>query len=68
MRNAGAPIERARLARLCRRFERGSGDAPGSGLGLAIAHTIAERSGGALALRSPAGGGADGFEASLRLP
>lgn len=68
VRNASSPISPEALARLRRRFERGATSASGSGLGLAIVETILSQVGGELTLRSPAAGGADGFEAVVRLP
>lgn len=64
--NAGPIMPAERLAGLPRRFvSHGSG---GSGLGLSIVQTIADQLGGRLALRSPASGRQDGFEAQLSLP
>jgi two-component system OmpR family sensor kinase len=66
--NAGAIVPPEKLPELMKRFARGDTEAIGSGLGLSIVETIARQSGGSLALRSPASGRADGFEAVLRLP
>lgn len=65
--SSGPPLPPERLAGLAGRFVR-HGSARGSGLGLAIVRTVAEQSGGTLALHSPARGREDGFEAVLRLP
>lgn len=66
--NDGAVVPPDTLARLTRRFERGSGSADGSGLGLAIVNAVAQRIGTALRLASPRTGQDSGFEATLRLP
>ena len=65
--NDGPVVPPERLASLTRRFERAGALAAGAGLGLAIVEMIVQQSGGSLALRSPASGRADGFEAVLRL-
>lgn len=64
-----APVVSAEvLERLTHRFERGAASGEGSGLGLAIVATIADRTGGALRLSSPAPGKQSGFSAELQLP
>jgi signal transduction histidine kinase len=66
VRNAGAAIAPADLARLTEPFERlQRGAAPGTGLGLSIVRAIAESHGGRLVLDAPAGGG---LVARLALP
>lgn len=65
--NDGAPMDADALARIRRPFERGETMAGGTGLGLAIAAAIAQGSGCALELMSPARGRDGGFEAVLRL-
>jgi two-component system OmpR family sensor kinase len=64
--NAGPVVPPERLAALTRRFV--SGDRGGFGIGLSIVQAIAGQLGGSLALRSPASGRPDGFEAILTLP
>lgn len=66
--NDGPVVPPETLARLTARFERGTASAEGSGLGLAIVAAIAERLGSPLTLTSPRPGGAQGFEAAIRLP
>ena len=63
--NAAAVVRPEVLARLTRRFERGTTTSQGAGLGLAIADVIARGAGGRLVLRSPAAGRSDGFEAAF---
>lgn len=65
--NGGPVVAAETLARIRRRFERGTTEASGAGLGLAIADLIADSAGAALDLRSPASGDVDGFEAVVRL-
>ena len=67
VRNEGAVVPPAQLAKLTERFERAGAAAPGAGLGLAIVEMILAQSGGRLTLHSPAPGRSDGFEAVLRL-
>ena len=66
--NSSPVVPEAVLARLTKRFERGTSDVRGSGLGLAIAEAIMIGAGGEFRLRSPATGRKDGFEAVVRLP
>lgn len=66
--NDSAIVPADTLARLTRRFERGSGGADGSGLGLAIVNAVAQRIGTPLRLASPRTGRDSGFEAALALP
>jgi two-component system OmpR family sensor kinase len=61
------PIPPADLAALSGRFVRGRDAGEGSGLGLAIVHTIAERIGSPLRLRSPRPGIRTGFSACISL-
>jgi len=63
VRNDGPLVPPEVLAKLRRRFERGTTVASGSGLGLAIVDAIVEQTGGSLALKSPATGRQTGFEA-----
>jgi two-component system, OmpR family, sensor kinase len=56
------------LSRLTERFHRRPSTHQGCGLGLAIVRAIMEQSGGALILRSPVPGRADGFAATLQFP
>ena len=56
--NAGSPIAEAQAQAILRPFVRGGVDARGVGLGLALVQECASRHGGALTLRTPAGGGA----------
>jgi len=65
--NEGPAIAADVLAGLTQRFARGRTQSAGAGLGLAIVETIMERTGGRLALFSPAPGRKDGFEARLTL-
>ena len=66
--NDCAAVEPETLARITERFTRASHSVDGAGLGLAIVRTIAERSGGALTLASPAPGRTQGFAARFGLP
>ena len=66
--NAADPVPPETLAKLTRRFERGTATAPGTGLGLAIVTAILAQIGGKLELLSPAPGRTDGFCARLTLP
>ena len=66
--NDGPVVAAGDLARLTRRFERGSTAAEGSGLGLAIVAAVCRGSGAVLDLRSPAPGRDGGFLARVRLP
>ncbi|AKI03311.1 signal transduction histidine kinase (plasmid) [Hoeflea sp. IMCC20628] len=66
--NDGPVIKPEILARLTRRFERGSGSGEGSGLGLAIVHTIADRADCTFKLTSPIVGQTRGIEAAVVLP
>ena len=66
--NDGPVVPHEALARLVDRFERAGRLGDGSGLGLAIVHTIAQRIGSALVLKSPRPGKASGFEVCLKLP
>lgn len=65
--NDGPPIPPGELAALSGRFVRGKDAGEGSGLGLAIVHTIAERIGSPLRLRSPRPGKPTGFSACITL-
>ncbi|MDO9525918.1 MAG: ATP-binding protein [Gemmobacter sp.] len=64
--NEGPVVAPAALARLTRRFQRGTASVSGAGLGLSIASTIAQAGGGALELFSPARGRNQGFEVEFR--
>jgi two-component system, OmpR family, sensor kinase len=66
--NDSPAIEPEILARLTRRFERGTGSADGSGLGLAIVRTIAERANCRFELVSPIAGQTRGMEAAVVVP
>ncbi|SFR40232.1 sensor histidine kinase [Litoreibacter janthinus] len=61
--NTSPIIPASVLNGLTARFERGAGRADGSGLGLAVVKAIADRSGGAFSIYSPARDGRAGFEA-----
>lgn len=65
--NGGGIVSPADLALLRNRFVRLKTDALGAGLGLAIVEAIVEGAGMGLALRSPASGRLDGFEAELNV-
>lgn len=66
--NDSPVIDPETLARLTRRFERGSGSSEGSGLGLAIVRTIAERADCKFELASPIAGQTRGMEAVVVVP
>jgi two-component system OmpR family sensor kinase len=68
VQNDSPVIEPEILARLTRRFERGTGSADGSGLGLAIVRTIADRADCKFELVSPIAGQKRGMEAALVVP
>lgn len=64
--NDGPAVAAAVLARLGRRFERGTTRAEGSGLGLAIVAAICRGAGARFEILSPAPGRDDGFLARVR--
>ena len=68
VRNAGAPLDPAELARIGEPFVRGDTTAEGSGLGLSTARSILQQAGGQLTLASPIPGSEGGFEAVVSLP
>ncbi len=66
--NSGRVVDPATLRKLGRKFVRGETSARGTGLGLALVKSIAEQTGGSLALHSPRPGSSDGFEAVVTWP
>ena len=65
--NAGPVVPADMLQKIGQPFQRGPTSSAGSGLGLSIVRSIMEQTGGTLALRSPATGQTDGFEAVIQL-
>lgn len=68
VRDGGPGVAAQDLARLAERHVRRSSDSPGYGLGLSIVHTLVERHGARLTLRSPPAGQDSGFEARIDWP
>lgn len=66
--NSGPVVPRETLETLGRKFVRGDTSARGTGLGLALVKSIAEQTGGTVALFSPRRGHGDGFEVTVTWP
>lgn len=66
--NSGPALSPDTMARITKRFERGTDVVAGEGLGLAIILEIVSQAGGTLELKSPASGDVEGFEAIVQLP